>query len=117
MEMDLFYRAAGKILAPFRYAQREIEEKKENLKEEAQWALSTVLKMSAMALFALFFLTFVSISGAMAINDSMDSPYLGFALIAAFYLLAAICVFIWYKVSSRKREHAIKHSETHTVPA
>ena len=34
--MDFFYKTAGAILAPFRYAQREIENAKETLKEDAR---------------------------------------------------------------------------------
>ena len=114
MAMDLFYRAAGAVLAPLRYAQREIKDAKEDLKEEAQHALSNALKVAAAGLFGLFFLTFLSITAAMAINDSMDSPWIGFALVAGFYMLVAIGLYTWYK-STNKRQGEYKHRQAHPI--
>jgi O-antigen/teichoic acid export membrane protein len=118
MEMDYFYRAAGTILAPFRYAQREIKEAKEDLKDEAQQALSTTLKLAAMGIFALFFLAFLSITAAMAINDSMDSPWVGFAIVAGFFFVVAIGIYAWYKASSKKHEeYKERKAHARTVPS
>jgi arginine exporter protein ArgO len=115
MAMDYFYKAAGTILAPFRYAQREIKDAKEDLKEDAQYALSTALKMAAMGIFALFFLTFLSVTAAMAINDSTESPWLGFAVVAGFYMLVALGIYAWHKASSKKHEEEIQHRQARTV--
>lgn len=114
MAMDLFYRAAGTILAPLRYAQREIKEAKEDLKEDAQHAMSNALKVVAAGLFALFFLVFLSITAAMAINDSMNSPWIGFGLVAAFYMLVALGIYAWYKATS-KRQSEYKHRQPRAV--
>lgn len=116
MAMDLFYRAAGAILAPLRYAQREIKDAKEDLKEDAQHAISNALKVAAAGLFSLFFLVFLSVTAAMAINDSMDSPWIGFALVAAFYMLVAIGLYAWYKATS-KRQGEYKHRQARAVTA
>ena len=102
MAMDLFYRAAATVLAPFRYAQREIHEAKEDLKEDAQQMMSNAVKVAAAGLFSLFFLTFLSITAAMAINDSMDSPWIGFGLVAGFYMVVAVGIYAWYKATSKK---------------
>jgi phage tail tape-measure protein len=110
MAMDLFYRAAGTILAPLRYAQREIKDAKEDFKEEAQHAMSNALKMAAAGLFGLFFLAFLSVTAAMAINDSMDSPWIGFGMVAAFYMLVALGIYTWYKATS-KRHGEYKHRQ------
>ena len=40
--MEFFYKVAGAIWAPFRYAQREIENAKEDLKEDAREAAADV---------------------------------------------------------------------------
>lgn len=112
MAMDFFYKAAGAVLAPFRYAQREVEHAKENLKEDAQEALSTVLKITIMALCALFFLLFVSITAAAAINDSMDSAWSGFAIVGGFYLLLAIGVYVWKQASDKKKNRHQYHQHT-----
>jgi arginine exporter protein ArgO len=105
MEMNFFYRAAGAMLAPFRYAQRELESAKEHLKEDAKEAASNVLKIFIVFFCASFFLMFGSITAATAINASSNSAWLGFACVAGFYLILAIGVYIW-KQASKQKEHA-----------
>jgi len=114
MAMDLFYRAAATVLAPFRYAQREINDAKEDLKEDAQYVMSSALKVAAAGLFGLFFLAFLSVTAAMAINDLMDSPWVGFALVAAFYLLVALGIYAWYKATAKKHSE-YKHRQVRAV--
>lgn len=114
MAMDLFYRAAATVLAPFRYAQREIQEAKEDLKEDAQHVMSNAIKVAAAGLFALFFLVFLSVTAAMAINDSMESPWIGFAVVAAFYMLVALGIYAWYKATSKKPAE-YKHRQARAV--
>jgi NhaP-type Na+/H+ or K+/H+ antiporter len=113
MAMDFFYKAAGAVLAPFRYAQREIDDAKENLKEDAQEALSTVLKITVMVLCALFFLLFGSITAATAINDAMNSAWSGFAIVGGVYLVLAVGVYVWKQASDKKKhEHPYEHHAT-----
>jgi len=104
MEMNFFYRAAGAIFAPFRYAQREIEDAKENLKEDAKEAASNAIKIFIISISSFLFLVFVSITAANAINSSSDSTWLGFASVAGFYLLVAIGVYGWKQVSNQQRK-------------
>jgi cytochrome bd-type quinol oxidase subunit 2 len=104
METDLFYKAAGAILAPFRIAQRAIENTKQNLKEDAREALSDILKILIISFCALFFLIFGSITAATAINASSDSPWLGYASVAGFYLLLAIGMYVWKQAQKEKRQ-------------
>jgi hypothetical protein len=106
--MDFFYRAAGAVLAPFRYAEREVKEAKENLKEDAQEALAKVLKMAVMVFCSLLFLLFISITAAMAINRAMESPWVGFAIVAGFYLLVGVAMYIW-KEADEKKKHPHHH--------
>jgi hypothetical protein len=115
MAMDFFYRAAGAVLAPFRYAQREIEDAKENLKEDAQEALATALKITVVAVCALLFLLFGSITAATAINESMNSAWSGFAIVGGFYLLLAIVAYIWKQATDKKKHghgHRFEHHAT-----
>jgi hypothetical protein len=114
METDFFYKAAGAILAPFRYAQKSIENAKENLKEDAREAASDFLKILVISFCALFFLIFGSITAAMAINASADSPWLGYACVAGFYLLLASGVYLWKQASKKKRreEELYEHQKT-----
>lgn len=104
--MDFFYKAAGAVLAPFRYAEREVRNAKEHLKEDAQAALAKILKMAVVVFCSILFLLFISITAAMAINRSMNSDWTGFAIVAGFYLLVGIAMYIWKEAGDRKHaEH------------
>jgi len=114
MMMDFFYKIVGAVLSPFRYAQREIENAKENLKEDAKEAASNALKIAAMVFCALFFLLFASITAAAAINSSSDSPWLGFAIVAGFYLALTIGIYVW-KHATNKKKHAQEYQRDNTT--
>ena len=105
MAMDIFYRAAGAVIAPFRYAEREVKNLKENIKEDAQEAMAGLLKMSIVVICSLLFLLFLSITAAMAINRSLESDFIGFAIVAGFYLLVGIGMYIWNASDKHKMEH------------
>lgn len=104
--MDFFYKAVGAVLAPFRYAQRELENAKENLKDDAREAVSNVLKIILIMVCSLFFLTFCSISAATAINSSSESAWLGYVSVAGFYLVMAVGVWIWRQLTRKQKEAA-----------
>jgi hypothetical protein len=55
MAMDFFYKAAGAVIAPFRYAEREVKTLKENIKEDAQEAMASLLKMAVVVFCSLIF--------------------------------------------------------------
>ena len=105
MGMGLFYRAAGAVIAPFRYAKREVSNLKENLKEDAQEAVASLIKMGVVVICSLLFLLFLSITAAMAINRSMGSEFIGFAIVAGFYLIVGIIMYIWNASDKHKMEH------------
>jgi cbb3-type cytochrome oxidase subunit 3 len=105
MAMDLFYKAAGAVIAPFRYAEREVKNLKENIKEDAQEAMAGLLKMAVVVFCSLLFLLFISITAAIAINRSMDNDLAGFAIVAGFYLLVGIIMYVWNASDKHKMEH------------
>jgi cation transport ATPase len=110
MAMNFFYKIAGAILAPFRYAQREIENTKEHLKEDVQEAASNLLKIIVIVFCVLFCLLFGSMTAATAINSSWGSSWLGFATVAGFYFVVAIGVYLWKQATNKKRhEEGYKH--------
>ena len=113
MAMDVFYKIAGAILAPFRYAQREIESAKENLKEEAHEVASNGLKIVAIVFCALFFLLFGSVTAAAAINSSLNSAWLGFAIVTGFYLTLTIGIYVWRAATIKKRKHVQEYQRDH----
>jgi hypothetical protein len=103
---ELFYKAAGAILAPFRYAEREVKHMKEVAKEDLQALLANAIKLGMIGLVALLFLLFVSITAAAAINTATDSEVLGFAIVAGFYLLVGVGLYIWKQASDKKKQAA-----------
>ena len=79
---ELFYKAAGAILAPFRYAEREVNHMKEVAKEDIQAFIANAIKMVVIGVVAFLFLLFLSITAANAINSSTHSEFLGYAIVA-----------------------------------
>jgi hypothetical protein len=107
MVMSLFYKAAGAILAPFRYAEREVNHMKEVAKEDLQAFMANAIKMAAIGIVAFLFLLFGSITAASAINQSTDSQYLGYLIVAGFYLLVAVGLYIWKRSADKKHEEEL----------
>jgi arginine exporter protein ArgO len=102
---ELFYKAAGAILAPFRYAEREVVHMKEVAKEDLQKFLANAIKMVVIGIASFLFLLFISITAATAINQKTESLYLGYAIVAGFYLLVGIGLYIWKQASDKKENH------------
>ena len=100
---ELFYKAAGAILAPFRYAEREVQHMKEVAKEDLQALAGKAIKLTLIGLVGLFFILFLSITVAAAINDAMNSAFAGFAVVSGFYLLVGVGLYIWKVIAEKKR--------------
>jgi putative Mn2+ efflux pump MntP len=110
---SLFYKAAGAILAPFRYAEREVQHMKEVAKEDIQAFLANLIKMVIIGIVAFLFLLFGSITAAAAINHSTGSEFLGYAIVAGFYLLVGIGLYIWKEATDKKKK---EHDEPKKPP-
>ena len=105
----LFYRAAGAIVAPFRYAEREAKALKEHVKEDLQTYVAIALKLTVAAIAALLFLLFISIATANWINSATDSAVAGYAIVAGFYLLVAGVMYILKLADARKKKEVANH--------
>ncbi|MDQ2657614.1 MAG: phage holin family protein [Bacteroidota bacterium] len=101
---EFFYRAAGTIVAPFRYAEREAKAMKEHVKEDIQAYVAIALKLAVAGVAAILFLLFISIAVANWINTSMNSEVAGFAIVAAFYLLIAGTMYALKLADDRKKK-------------
>ncbi|HEX8038463.1 MAG TPA: phage holin family protein [Chryseosolibacter sp.] len=106
---EFFYKAAGVLVAPFRYAEREAKALKEHVKEDIQAYVAVVLKLAAAGLAALLFLFFISIAVANWINQGMHSQIAGFAIVAAFYLLVAVVMYVLKLADDKKKKAAENH--------
>jgi hypothetical protein len=107
--MSLFYKAAGAILAPFRYAEREVNQMKAVAKEDLQAFMANAIKMAIIGVVGFLILLFGSIAAAAAINQSMESEYMGYLIVTGFYALVAVGLYVW-KVSADKK-HEKEHNE------
>lgn len=102
----IFYKAAGALIAPFRYAQREVNELKEHAKDDIHVLIVNAVKVAGMVLAALFFVLFISFTAAGAINRGVGNDWLGYAVVAGFYLLVGAGIYIWKEMSDKKRREA-----------
>jgi hypothetical protein len=100
----LFYKAAGALVAPFRYAGRKIQHVKEEAKEDIQALLANMIKLVSMGVAAMLFLLFLSIFLANVLNNAMDSTFLGYAIVAGVYLLIAIGLYVAKEIGDNKRK-------------
>jgi len=101
---SLFYKAAGALVARFRYAEREAKALKEHVKEDIQAYVAIILKLAVAGVAAVLFLLFISIALANWINNAMDSEVAGFVIVAAFYLLVAITMYLLKLADDRKKK-------------
>jgi TRAP-type C4-dicarboxylate transport system permease large subunit len=102
----LFYKAAGAIVAPFRYAEREAKALKEHVKEDVQTYVAILLKLAVAGVAAVLFLLFISIAVANWINAEMNSEVAGFAIVAAVYLVVAVTMYILKLADDKKKKEA-----------
>lgn len=100
----LFYKAAGAIVAPFRYAEREAMALKEHVKEDIQAYVAIALKLVVAGVAALLFLLFISIALANWINNAMDSEVAGYAIIAGVYLIVAGVMYMMKRADDKKKK-------------
>lgn len=100
----LFYKAAGAIVAPFRYAEREAMALKEHVKEDIQAYVAIALKLVVAGVAALLFLLFISIALANWINSAMDSEVAGYAIIAGVYLIVAGIMYMMKRADDKKKK-------------
>ena len=115
---ELFYKAAGAIVAPFRYAEREAKAIKEHVKEDIQAYVAIFLKLAVAGVAAVLFLLFMSIAVANWINNAMDSTVAGFLIVAAFYLVIAAVMYMLKVADDKKKKEADNHwRTTHGKPA
>ena len=57
-------------------------------------AISGIIVGVALAILSIFILMFLSFSAAYAISDATDRPFLGFLIVAGFYILLAVLVVV-----------------------
>lgn len=83
------------------FVETRLEILKLDFKEESVKVIAKLLTMAVIGLLGTLFFIFFSLMIAIMLNQALDSPYLGFAILAAFFLILLIGVLIvkqtnWY---------------------
>ena len=83
------------------FVETRLEILKLDLKEESVRVIAKLLTGSLIVLFSTLFFIFFSVAIAIILNQALDSEYLGFAILAAFFLIILISILIikqtrWY---------------------
>lgn len=91
------------------------EEVKARIEDKISFILSKVVIWAAIFFVSLFFILFVSLTASQYLNDVFESMYIGYGLVALFYLVLLIILFIVKKVESlnnaiRKRSSKVVNS-------
>jgi uncharacterized membrane protein YqjE len=89
------------------YVETKVELMKLELKEDLAKALSKVAVYALLTFAFTFFMFFLSIAAAYAISESMGS-FAGFAIVAAFYLLLAVIIYLLRKTLDNGIEKKLK---------
>lgn len=76
------------------YVNARIELTKLKLAEKTSLIISNLIAVTVVVLLALFVIVFGSIAGAWALSDYIGKPYSGFLIVAGFYLLLGIIVWV-----------------------
>ena len=66
--------------------------------------MANAINMVAIGVVAFLFLLFGSITVASAINQSTESEYMGYLIVAGFYLIVAVGLYIWKMSADKKHE-------------
>lgn len=83
------------------FLETRLEILKLDFKEESVKVIAKLLTAAVIVLFSTLFFIFFSVTLAIILNQALDSEYLGYAIIAAFFLLLLISVLVikqtqWY---------------------
>ena len=83
------------------FLETRLEILKLDFKEESVRVIAKLLTAAVIVLFSTLFFIFFSVTLAIILNQALDSEYLGYAIIATFFLLLLISVLIikqtqWY---------------------
>lgn len=104
--MKLFYKIVNFLNVPDflnnieGFTRTKSEEIKIRIEEKAMEILSKVAIYAVMFLVSLFFLLFASITAGEYLNEVLDSTFAGHGIVALFYLLVLIILFLVKKLKS-----------------
>lgn len=89
----------GKIKA---FAETKIKLATMGLKEKLAKVVAKLIPIVILIFLGLFFIIFLSVTGGLLLNDILESPWLGFAIVSGIYLLLFLIFLLiqntaWFK--------------------
>ena len=91
---DTFEKIEGLTEHVKEYVQTRIEQTKLELAEKTSLIIGNLIAVTVITVLFLFVLVFGSIAAAWALSDWLENPWAGFLIVAGFYLLIAIIVWV-----------------------
>ena len=91
---DTFEKIEGLTEHVREYVQTRIEQAKLEVAEKISLVIGTFIAATVVIILLLFVLVFGSIAGAWALSEWLGNPWIGFLIVAGFYLLLGII--IWF---------------------
>ena len=95
------------------YVEARVKLIKIEVREEVSKAITRGLIFAVIALLAFLFIVFLSIGGALFLNQYFADSYGGFFIVAAFYLLLFIMAIAFRKQIYQKLEHIFNEKLQH----
>lgn len=90
------------------YIEARVDLIKQEIREEITRHLSRLMVSLTGLLLALSALGFLSITLALVLNETLESPYLGFLIVGGFYLLTSVLIFMFRDSISRSVQAGMK---------
>lgn len=98
---EFFLKTAAVFIAPVRYVEKGVENARDNLKEDAEEIIANVMKLAIFLLMAFFVLLFLNMLIAAVLNDALESNYLGYVFVTAFYTIVLIILWSMRKLDAK----------------
>lgn len=98
---DFFLKTAAAFISPIRYVEKGVDHVKENIKGDIEAMIARATKLAMFFAIGFLFLLFFSAMVAMILNTVLESNIWGYAVIAGFYLLVFIILWLTQRPDSR----------------
>lgn len=98
---EFFLKTAAVFITPVRYVEKGVEHARDNLKEDAEDIIANVMKFVIFMLVAFFVLLFLNFLIAAVLNEALESAYLGYVFVTAFYTILLVVLWSMRKLDAR----------------
>lgn len=97
---EFFLKTAAVIISPVRYVEKGVEHAKDNLKDDVEVIIASVMKLTIFLVIIFFVLLFLNFLVAAVLNDAFESNYIGYAFLTGFYIIIFLILLFMRKLDS-----------------